>query len=149
MVADSLSGFAIQLAEIMPDIMRGFMKREANALSQGNITVPQMFIVSYLYKEKKACMTDIARHLYVTTAAATGLVSRLVKIGLVKRGLDASDCRVITVRLTGKGLDVLQRVKKQKLIRIREIFSRMPPSERQEYLRILTRIKRILEQERG
>ena len=131
----------------MPEVIRGFMKRESNELSAGKITVPQMFILCYLYKEKSARMTDIARHLYVTTAAATGLVDRLVKLDLVAREYDASDRRIIKIVLSSKGSALFQKIWKQKVARVQEVFCKIPEQERVEYLRILRKIKETIEQE--
>ncbi|MCU0651036.1 MAG: MarR family transcriptional regulator, partial [Candidatus Omnitrophica bacterium] len=98
-----LTEYAQSLIEIMPEVIRGLWKREINELTSGTITPPQIFILIYLNKAAQLRMTDVARYLSVTTAAATGLVDRLVKAGYVQRVYDPSDRRIIKVKLTSKG----------------------------------------------
>jgi DNA-binding MarR family transcriptional regulator len=143
----SLNEYAQSLIEIMPEVVRGLWKREINELTSGTITPPQIFILIYLNKMKELRMTDVARYLSVTTAAATGLVERLVKSGYVQRVYDPSDRRIIKVKLTPKGIGVVKKIIVNKVSRIKEVFGKLSASDREDYLRVLTRIKDFLEQE--
>lgn len=142
-----LNEYAQSLIEIMPEVVRGLWRREINELTSGTITPPQIFILIYLNKMNELRMTDIARYLSVTTAAATGLVDRLVKGGYVQRVYDPSDRRIIKVKLTPKGIDVVKKILMNKVLRIKEIFGKLSAGDREDYLRVLTRIKGVLEQE--
>jgi DNA-binding MarR family transcriptional regulator len=142
-----LNEYAQSLIEIMPEVIRGLWKREINELTSGSITPPQIFILIYLNKTGELRMTDVARYLSVTTAAATGLVDRLVKADYVQRVYDPADRRIIKVKLTGKGSDLVKKIIVNKVSRIREVFSKLPAGDREDYLRVLTRIKNILDQE--
>jgi len=143
----SLTEYSRSLIEIMPEVARGLWKREINELTNGTITPPQIFILIYLNKMGELRMTDVARYLSVTTAAATGIVDRLVRGGYVSRVYDPSDRRIIRVRLTEKGKDLVKNLIVHKVARIKEIFSRLSDKDRTDYLRVLTRIQGILAQE--
>ncbi|HQO37786.1 MAG TPA: MarR family transcriptional regulator [Candidatus Omnitrophota bacterium] len=143
----SLTEYSRSLIEIMPEVVRGLWKREINELTNGTITPPQIFILIYLNKMGELRMTDVARYLSVTTAAATGIVDRLVRGGYVSRMYDPSDRRIIRVRLTEKGKDLVKNLIVHKVARIKEIFSRLSDKDRTDYLRVLTRIQGILAQE--
>jgi DNA-binding MarR family transcriptional regulator len=56
-------------------------------------------------------MTDIARKMGHSTAAATGLVDRLEKLGYVERMHAADDRRKVMVRITTKGLDLVSKLR--------------------------------------
>jgi DNA-binding MarR family transcriptional regulator len=142
-----LNEYAQSLIEIMPEVIRGLWKREINELTSGTITPPQIFILIYLNKMNELRMTDIARYLSVTTAAATGLVERLVKGGYVQRVYDPADRRIIKVRLTAKGIDLVKKIIVNKVSRIKEVFGKLSAGDREDYLRVLTRVKGVLEQE--
>jgi DNA-binding MarR family transcriptional regulator len=142
-----LNEYAQSLIEIMPEVVRGLWKREINELTSGTITPPQIFIMIYLNKTGELRMKEVARYLSVTTAAATGLVERLVKSGYVQRVYDPSDRRIIKVKLTTKGIGVVKKIIVNKVSRIKEVFGKLPAGDREDYLRVLTRIKNILDQE--
>ncbi|MFA5099557.1 MAG: MarR family winged helix-turn-helix transcriptional regulator [Candidatus Omnitrophota bacterium] len=142
-----LTDFAESIVEVIPEVARGFWKWEIKELTSGAITPPQFFIMIYLHKMGQARMTDIARYLFVTTAASTGIVERLVKGGYVERVYDPADRRIIKVKLTGKGLMMVKKTIGHKIDRIKEIFGKLSGTDREAYLRILTNIKDILAQE--
>ena len=56
-------------------------------------------------------MSDIAKKMGHSTAAATGLVDRLEKLGYVERVHAAEDRRKIMVRITSKGVDLVSEMR--------------------------------------
>jgi DNA-binding MarR family transcriptional regulator len=147
MVDGALSHFADRLNELLPEVMRGFLRREANALSKCNITLPQFLVMNYLHNEGEATMTAVAHFLNVTTAAATGVVERMVKGDYVKRIYDSADRRIIRIDLTPRGTAQVKKFNLQKRQFIIDIFGKMTEEDRSQYLRIITRIRQILQEE--
>jgi len=147
MVHLPLSEFAEQLGELMPEVMRGFTRRETSNLIKSKITMAQFFVLNHLFKQQESMMKDIARFLNVTTAAATGIVDRLVKYGYIQRIFDAADRRIIRIKLTPRGAELVKKVNLEKKKRVMEVFGRLSDPEREQYLTILSRINDILKQE--
>ena len=56
-------------------------------------------------------MTDIARKMGHSTAAATGLVDRLEKLGYMERTHAIDDRRKVLVRITSRGLELVSRLR--------------------------------------
>ncbi len=139
-----LTEFAEQLSRLMPEIARGTLRREAFELSSGHITLPQFFILNMLDRQEELRMTDIARSLGVTTAAATGIVDRLVKSSYVQRVYDSDDRRIIKIRLSPKGRELVQRVNKSKRQNIIEVFGKIPSEDRDSFLKILMKVHEIV-----
>ncbi len=147
MVNISLSEFADRLNELMPKVMREFMKRQTSELCKWKVTLPQLFILNLLDKEGESRMTDIAHFLNVSTAAATGIVDRLVRYGYVQRVFQPQDRRIIKIKLSSKGAGLAKKMNEQKRQMIIEIFGKISQEERGDYLRILMRIYQILKKE--
>ena len=142
----SLSEFADKLNEIMPVIMREFFKCQSNEFSKGKITLPQFVVLGFLERQQEARMTDIATHLWVSTAAATGIIERLVKCGYVSRTQQPGDRRIVKIRLTAKGNELVKKVTIEKRQMIMEIFGRLTQAERDQYIRILMRLHQNINQ---
>lgn len=140
----SISEFADKLNQIIPVIAQEFTKRQSNELFRGKITLPQFLILNILEKEGECRMTDIAGFLDVSTAAATGLVDRLVKYVYVERVFDPNDRRIIRIRLTRKGEVLVKKITLERRQMIMDIFGKISEKERGDYLRILTKIQEIL-----
>lgn len=142
----SLSEFVNELNKIMPEIMRGFMRKQENELLKGKITLPQFLILDFLNKKVEVKMTDIAHFLEVSTPCATNMVDRLVKQGYLLRIYDLKDRRIIRIRLTSKGASLVEKINAQRNQRTTEIFSKLSSYERSTYLKILKRIRDIISQ---
>jgi len=142
-----LGEFADKLNRIMPVIMIEFLRRNADELSKGKITPSQLLTLSFLNEKGESRMTDLAGFMKVSTAAMTGVVDRLVRDAYALRVFDPQDRRIIKVRLTPKGAELIKRINRQKRNMIVNIFGKISDSERQDYLRILTRIQDVLTKE--
>jgi DNA-binding MarR family transcriptional regulator len=140
----SLSEFAREMSEVMPVIMKEFGRRLVNELYKGKITLPQFLLLEFLHREGESKMTSLAHFMNVTTAAMTGIVERLVRAGYVIRTYEAQDRRIIKVKLTSRGIDLVRKINQQKCQMVIKIFGKISEADRREYLRILMQIKDVL-----
>jgi DNA-binding MarR family transcriptional regulator len=143
-----LTDFADKMNEIMPTLIKEFARRQTNELYKGKITLPQFLIMEFLDRQGEGKMTDLARFMRVTTAAMTGIIDRLVKYGYVSRIPDLKDRRIIKVRLTVKGLELVKKVRRERRQMFLDIFGRISEEDRENYLRILMQIREILSKEK-
>lgn len=140
----TLLEFADRMNEILPLVMKEFARRQASELYRGRVTLPQFFILEFLHKQGEAKMTHLAHFMKVTTAAMTGLIERLVRDGYCLRLDDPGDRRIIKVRLTSRGNELVGKVSRQRRQMILDTFDRISEADRRDYLRILMQIKDIL-----
>ncbi|MBI5145459.1 MAG: MarR family transcriptional regulator [Candidatus Omnitrophica bacterium] len=143
----SLSEFADRLSQIMPLVAKEFMRQQLGELFKDKVTLPQLLIMSFLSMEGESKMTDMAHFMKVSTAAMTGIVDRLVRLGYATREYDAEDRRIIKIRLTPKGIDLVKKINQQRRQVIIKIFGKISEQDREDYLRILTQIRDILAKE--
>ena len=141
-----ISEFADRINEILPFIMRESIRQQAGEFYKTRITIPQFAILDYLHRQGEPKMTDISKMLNVTTAAVTGIVDKLVKYGYVTRKSDPEDRRIIKIKITAKGNDMVKRLIEHRRRMIVDMFSKVSEEERDAYLRILTHIKEQLTQ---
>ena len=100
-----------QLADFILFSQREFMLNLSRDLNKDNISFAQFFLLSFLATAKEITMTDIARKMGHSTAAATGLVDRLEKLGYMERTHAVDDRRKVLVRVTPKGVDLVARLR--------------------------------------
>ena len=82
-----------------------------NMLATEGITVPQAMTLKALKDQDQMCkMSDLAAVRFLTPAAATGIVDRLIHLGLVERKFDENDRRVILLALTHQGETVISAI---------------------------------------
>ncbi|MGE9267696.1 MAG: MarR family winged helix-turn-helix transcriptional regulator [Verrucomicrobiales bacterium] len=96
-----------RLADFVLFTQRSCILNLSHQLSKGNVSFPQFFLLAYLASEDYLTMSDIAQKMGHSTAAATGLVDRLEKLGYVERVHAAEDRRKIMVRITNEGNELV------------------------------------------
>ncbi len=94
---------AAQLADFIMFAQRSFLLDLSKELNKGDVSYAQFFLLGYLAKEDCLTMSDIAKKMGHSTAAATGLVDRLEKLGYVQRQHAADDRRKVMVKITSQG----------------------------------------------
>ncbi|MDZ4404098.1 MarR family transcriptional regulator [Prosthecobacter sp.] len=100
-----------KLADFILFSQREFLLNLSRELNRDNISFAQFFLLSYLSTSKELTMTDIARKMGHSTAAATGLVDRLEKLGYMERTHAVDDRRKVLVRITSRGIELVSRLR--------------------------------------
>jgi DNA-binding MarR family transcriptional regulator len=104
---------ADRLADFVLFTQRSCILNLSSELNKGNVSFPQFFLLTYLSSEEYLTMSDIAKKMGHSTAAATGLVDRLEKLAYVERVHAAEDRRKIMVRITPKGVELVSKMRKE------------------------------------
>jgi DNA-binding MarR family transcriptional regulator len=107
----SVKADADRLADFVLFTQRSCILNLSNELNKGNVSFPQFFLLTYLSSEEYLTMSDIAKKMGHSTAAATGLVDRLEKLSYVERVHAAEDRRKIMVRITAKGVELVSKMR--------------------------------------
>lgn len=102
---------ASKLADFIMFTQRSFLLNLSKELNKGNVSFAQFFLLGYLAKEDYLTMTDISKKMGHSTAAATGLVDRLEKLGYVQRLHASDDRRKVMVQITRKGIDLVEKMR--------------------------------------
>ncbi|MFH1094105.1 MAG: MarR family transcriptional regulator [Candidatus Omnitrophota bacterium] len=140
----SLKDFARKVMEVLPLVMRGFLRTQTDALAKGKISAPQYLVLDLIVKQGAMKMTRLADELAVSLPAMSGLVDRLYKIKLIKRIYPEKDRRVITIDVTPKGKNIVHVLQIQREKKFQEIFEQLDEKDRKDYLRVIMKIKEIL-----
>ena len=131
---------------LYPRIARAIAHRENDYLARGMITLPQFWTLDYLNKTGVSTMTDLARYLKISRAAATGLVDRMLTQGFIMRKKTLGDRSVVRIAVTAKGRAIIENIHRQKHKSLERIFSKISSRDRAEYIRILEQVVNTVSQ---
>ena len=109
----SVKADADRLADFVLFSQRSCILNLSSELNKGNVSFPQFFLLTYLSSEDYLTMSDIAKKMGHSTAAATGLVDRLEKLSYVERMHAVEDRRKIMVCITSKGVELVSKMRKE------------------------------------
>jgi DNA-binding MarR family transcriptional regulator len=117
-------------------------------LGAEGVTVPQAMTLKIIKDRDRSCkMSDLAAMRFLTPAAATGIVDRLIHLGLVERKFDESDRRVILLALTPHGEKTLFTLEAKVRLMMQGFFERISESDRAASLRMFRKFKEYLKEE--
>lgn len=111
-VEQSIAREANQLADFVLFTQRSCILNLSPELSEGRVSFPQFFLLTYLASEDFLTMTSIARKMGHSTAAATGMVDKLEEMGHIERIHAANDRRKIMVKITEKGKKLVEKMRR-------------------------------------
>src|SRR6478735_2975833 len=131
---------AERLADIFTGLQRCFILTLSKELGRGNVSFPQYCLLGFLAQKPYLTMTEIAQKMGHTTAAATGLVDRLEKLGHVRRVHALDDRRKIMVEITESGTALVSEVRDDMVGNILRIMETLSPPEQKAWLQIYEKV---------
>ncbi len=126
------SGEVDRVADFIMFTQRSFLLNLSRDLNKGNVSYAQFFLLGYLASEDYLSMTDIANKMGHSTAAATGLVDRLEKLGYVERVHAVEDRRKVMVQITDKGRKLVGEMRQGIVENLADLMANMDEGERGE-----------------
>jgi DNA-binding MarR family transcriptional regulator len=114
----------------------GYMRYMTRDLERLGLTIPQYTALAILEEKGEMAMGAISEDMGVTMGAGTNIVDKLLRGGFASRERDTGDRRVVTVRITDKGRQVLERVMEWTTDYLGFYLSKLDPEERKSYVRI-------------
>ncbi len=133
---------AEELAEIATQLQRSFLVELSTEVNRGNISIPQYTLLGFLNQSTGLNMSQLAELMRHTTPATTGLVDRLVEAGLVERFSHPKDRRQVLVRITDKGRELVEGMKRGIVRNIMEMFKELSHDDQEAWVRIYRTIIR-------
>lgn len=120
----------------MEELSRLFYHHMRTQLERSECGIsPSQFPVLKLLEEKgEATVSEVASHLGMSVAGATGLIDRLVKAGLVERRRDEGDRRLVFVALSAQGEAGLARARRTRRAIIADLMSTLTRDEVEQFL---------------
>ena len=131
---------AEKLADMFTVMQRSFILALSKELTRGNVSFPQYLLLGFLSHHQPLTMTDIAHRMRHTTAAATGLVDRLERLGFAERKPSETDRRKVFVHITPKGLQLVSKVREDMIGNLTRLMGYLDPDEQRAWVRIYEKI---------
>ena len=132
--------FGSEMAEILPGIMRAFARSKEELCSRRNLAISHIVVLDLLTERKTCRMSEIAGTLGFTMSAATAIVDKMVRSGLLMRKRADDDRRVVRVELKKKGEDTARLVKEWRKESTGKLYSVLTEKEKLEFTRIMTKV---------
>jgi DNA-binding MarR family transcriptional regulator len=137
--------FVERVQALFPRIMRHLDLEEEQELTGLDVRPSQMSALIALAQRNPQTMGALAWEMRLTESAATRLVDRLVAMNLVRRERDRQDRRLVRVRLSSYGRQLVDLVLNRRHERFSRIAQRMTPADRDALLQGLASLIDVFE----
>jgi DNA-binding MarR family transcriptional regulator len=107
----------------------GLMLRELRRRVPAPLTLPQFDVLAQLHRGGPMTPRQLTQELLVTAGNLTGIVERLVRLGLVSRHPVPEDGRAVRLQLTARGRQVMARAIPRHRRDLSGLLSVMPAAE--------------------
>lgn len=128
---------------------KAILEKERKALRSCGLSLSDYLILFSAHEVQKRKMTDIAKELFISRAAATYAVDRLVKRGLMRRFRSQEyDRRVVLLEVTPRAKHLLRSVQCNQKALLESSFSELPEHIQKQVLLFSPQMKSFFQAQR-
>jgi len=121
-------------------VVLGWMERRlfSQQLARYDLTIPQFFTLLVIHHCEDQCtMGVLAERTHQCSATLTGIIDRLIKMGLVERQRDESDRRLVLVRITEHGRRLVHESLLARFEALKRYLMQFDDENRQQLIQLL------------
>jgi DNA-binding MarR family transcriptional regulator len=116
------------------------IRSELESRGLGALDISHGDIMFQLFNSGPQPMSELARRIDRDKSTVTSLITKLVKLGFIKRTYDPNDKRSIIIGLTKKGEELKKEFNKISVMILDRFWKEIPQQERIAFMDILDRI---------
>lgn len=125
---------------ILHQLIHLFKKKEDQQLERTGLSAKELYVLEHIREENPWRFNDFAENYRLKPSTLTGIVERLEKKGLARRGRDKVDRKAVYLYSTSQGKDVVkQHMKEDGLF----FSSMLLPLDAEEKMQFISSVKRI------
>ncbi|MGZ7043937.1 MAG: MarR family winged helix-turn-helix transcriptional regulator [Methanobacterium sp.] len=125
-------------------LFRKKLFKHKKGLKEGQIPRSYYHVLGVLKKRGELPMSKIGNRVHISKSNMTSLIDKLVEDGLVERIPDKNDRRVINIKITDKGNDLLKNLRKHSNNEIKKNLSALSDEDMEKLYDSVENIKDIL-----
>jgi DNA-binding MarR family transcriptional regulator len=136
--------FSDTVYTLIPLLKKHFLLAPEVIDEGGSLTKTHLPLIFLLHSSGALTMSEAARRTGFSKPNMTIQVDRLVEEGLIERQSGSGDRRVISIRLTNKGLELVQRLKGMMKEKAWKLFSALSDDTLERTLGALLTLKEVM-----
>ncbi len=135
-----------KIEKILREVCFKIRVKGREALREYAITPAKFDVLQRLYFGGPQTMSILSQSLGIAKSTTTGLIKRLEKEGFVEREVKSDDKRVVFVKITQKGVDVINSVIRRRIEFVSEVMKVFSFEENSKFEELLVKFdEKVLE----
>jgi DNA-binding MarR family transcriptional regulator len=107
------------------------------AAIEAEVSLPQLRVLVILASQGPRSLNAMAHTLGIHPSNVTRACDRLVAAGLVRRDGDPTDRRLLALRLTAAGTELIEKVMRHRRAQVEQLLTAVPAGQRRSLARVL------------
>lgn len=128
-VATAVAPTVEEIESLLRSVNLVLRKRGRDILSSFDVTPPQFDALLTLRKHGSLTMGELCQKLYLACSTATDLVDRMERNDLIQRERDQADRRVVRLKITPRGNELMEQVVKARLAYLAKVTADLSPTD--------------------
>lgn len=121
-------------------LVKNCEKCDKVCLSKYDISSSQSYTLMSIPQEGSLSMYEISKIMGIACSSMTRIVNPLVKKGLIQRGTDETDRRIVLINLTKKGLELQAELEKEFNTFFNYVYKNIKPGDLQAILNSMKKV---------
>lgn len=142
---DSIQQLVQDFDETLPHVVRQIQQYISEVPEAKQITLPQAYLMRYLYMNGPCNASAIGHLLGVTSGPVTSITNRLIRRGYLKRKQNAKDRRVMEFSLSSEGERILSSMLGNRKKKWEQLFEQLGESKSRLLVELFQEIQSILQ----
>ncbi len=137
----------VEIEELLRNVATILKKRGRDILSNFEITPPQLDALLVLREFGELTMGELCAKMYLACSTATDLIDRMERNGLIERGRDTTDRRVIRLRVLPKGFSIIEEVLAARRAYLANILAEVDTADKERLIQSLEQLNYLMTRE--
>jgi len=144
---DATIDYAQEIINVLNAAQNAIHLRFHSILEPYRLTVAQYKVLEHLFwhHPNGLGVKELSEHLGLAKSTISGIVDRVERDGWVKREPNPGDARKIIVQLTQKGIDIFEKIPKDREDFWRTTIGKLNGDEQNTLLELLKKLEKIME----
>lgn len=118
-------------------------KLSYETIRSSGLTTSQFAVLEVLYSKGDLKICQIIDSILTTSGNITVIIKNLEKEGFIKKLKDPEDSRAVLISLTENGKEVIEDILPKHFENIKNIFSVLDEEEKEQLIKILSKIRKL------
>jgi len=134
---------AVAMQESLSELVRVYQFRDRQRICYYDVSITQCYAIGMLAAASPITLNKLASELYLDKSTASRLIDSLEQKGYVRKTVDSSDARALSLEVTAKGKKLHQRIERDLVDlveQMKKLLTDFEPNVRKEGARLLARL---------
>lgn len=139
--------YDLRILQSLRRIIRAIDLNSKKLVQSCNLTSPQLVCLLEIADKKELSVAKLAKNVFLSPSTMVGILDRLEDKGLILRERSKKDRRLVLIKLSDKGTELVENAPSPLQDRLSESLNNLPSSQQLQIMEALEKLIELMEAE--